>query len=46
MELDEQIAWLEDKLREACNELSQSSIPETADYWQRVEGRIDQVLAS
>lgn len=46
MELDEQIAWLENKLRDACNELSQSPIPETADYWRRVDAQIDEVLAS
>lgn len=46
MELDDQIAWLENRLRDACNELSQSAIPETAAYWRRVEGQIDEVLAS
>lgn len=46
MELDEQIAWLEAKLRDACEILSQVADPEVADEWKRTERQIDEVLAS
>lgn len=46
MELDEQIAWLENRLRDAANILSQSSIPEIADEWRQIERQIDEVLSS